>query len=140
MSRAHGRNSAARLILPPCVAEYDAESVTDDDRQPHNTREKENMKLTKEQKHRDRVRQMSALLDDENADHMKHLTVEFQAARNGLRLAIHHLTRLDGLTLDEGGYNELVMELSQMLGALRSDEIAVLELCGAMNTESEMQS
>jgi hypothetical protein len=95
---------------------------------------------TREQRHRDEVRQMSALLDEENAPHMAPLTAHYQQARAGLRAAIHHLTRLDGLTLDEGGYHELTMELRSMLDTLRSDEIALLELCGAMSTASEVQS
>jgi hypothetical protein len=122
----------------PCASSA-AISGTDESSAATHTKGNTDM-TTKEQRHRDEVRHMCASLDEETAADMASLTAEYLAARAGLRSALHHLSRLDGLILDEGGYNELRMELRSMLDGLRSDEIALLELCGAMSTPSEVQN
>jgi len=98
------------------------------------------MTTSKETKHRQEVNDLITSLDEENCQHMLPLIQHYREARWSLKEAIYHLNKLDGMTLDEGGYHELTMQLHSMLDALRSDEIALLELSSAMSTPSEVQS
>jgi len=103
-----------------------------------NTTHKGDTRMNREETHQRDVRLLTSRIDDdEMRPEMIDISHIYATVRLHLIAAINGLRDIDGYSLDESGYHELTMELRSMLDALRSDEIALLELCSNMNEPTE---
>lgn len=103
------------------------------------TQRKGTAMTTKEQTHSAQVRLMLSLIDDEEMrPDIIDISHTYKAVRRHLIAAIQGLRDIDGYSLDESAnYDEVQDDLRQMLRALRSDELALLELVSNMTDTPE---
>ena len=104
-----------------------------------NTNSKGDTRMNREQIHQRDVRLLtSSIDDDEMRPEMIDISHVYATVRLNLIAAINGLRDIDGYSLDDSAtYDEVRDDLRQMLRALRSDEIALLEMCSNMNEPTE---
>ena len=104
-----------------------------------NTTHKGDTRMNREQTHQRDVRLLTSRIDDdEMRPEMIDISHTYATVRLHLVAAINGLRDIDGYSLDESAtYDEVRDDLRQMLRALRSDEIALLEMCSNMNEPTE---
>jgi hypothetical protein len=104
-----------------------------------NTNTKGDTRMNKEQTHQRDVRLLtSGIDDDEMRPEMIDISHTYATVRLHLIAAINGLRDIDGHSLDDSAtYDDLRDDLRQMLRALRSDEIALLELVSNMTDTPE---
>ena len=104
-----------------------------------NTTHKGDTRMNREETHQRDVRLLTSRIDDdEMRPEMIDISHIYATVRLHLIAAINGLRDIDGYSLDESAtYDEVRDDLRQMLRALRSDEIALLEMCSNMNEPTE---
>ena len=112
---------------PPRVAESDAESVTDDDRQPHETKGTPEMTTYKERQHQQQITDLIAsVADTETQIEMRSVANQYQRIRQALLVALSEFRQLDE---EFGSKHDEADDLRKMLITLRQEEMTNHQMC-----------